>query len=109
MKEHETSRGETPNLECGGPTPPWMAEACLGWRAQPALRPLRGRARVRPRASKAASGGRTLHTGQTYSYRNASVGRNCDARLAGIIPKITPTKHDTPNATAIDTPEIGMY
>ncbi len=42
-----------------------------------------------------------------YSYLNASVGFNRDARFAGNMPNIKPTAHDTPNATTMDTVEIG--
>jgi len=42
-----------------------------------------------------------------YSYRRASVGLSCEARLAGSIPKITPTARETPNATKMDVTEIG--
>jgi hypothetical protein len=48
-----------------------------------------------------------IHTAKRHSYRKASVGLSCEARLAGSIPKITPTTNETPNATKTDVTEMG--
>ena len=40
-------------------------------------------------------------------YRKASVGLSCEARLAGSIPKTTPTATETPKATNTDVTEMG--
>jgi len=42
-----------------------------------------------------------------YSYRNASVGFNCEARFAGNNPNTTPTISDTPKATSTERYDIG--
>ena len=44
--------------------------------------------------------------GAPHSYLKASVGLSCEARLAGSIPKITPTATETPNAGTIEVWQI---
>ena len=41
-----------------------------------------------------------IRIARRHSYRKASVGLSCEARLAGSIPKITPTATETPKATS---------
>src|ERR1039458_1218495 len=48
------------------------------------------------------------HRNANYSYRSASVGCRCAARFAGSAPNTSPTRQETPNATAIATGEMGM-
>src|SRR5215469_859969 len=43
-----------------------------------------------------------------YSYLKLSTGSSCAARVAGSVPKITPTNDDTTIAMIADNPEIGM-
>ena len=43
-----------------------------------------------------------------HSYRSASVGFSRDARVAGNIPKTSPTAADTTNADTIDAVAIGI-
>jgi len=42
-----------------------------------------------------------------YSYRRLSTGSSWAARVAGTVPKITPTTEDTMIAMMADRPEIG--
>ena len=57
----------------------------------------------------------TLKHGQThrlyaefYSYRRLSTGSSCAARVAGTVPKRTPTTDETTIAIIAESPEIGM-
>src|SRR5579864_7554461 len=43
-----------------------------------------------------------------YSCRKLSTGSSCAARVAGNVPKMTPTSDDTTIAMIADSPEIGM-
>ncbi len=43
-----------------------------------------------------------------YSYLKLSTGSSFDARVAGTVPKIMPTKDETKIATIADKPEIGI-
>src|SRR4029077_5670738 len=43
-----------------------------------------------------------------YSYRRLSTGSSLAARVAGTVPKRTPTREDTTMATIADSPEMGM-
>jgi hypothetical protein len=42
-----------------------------------------------------------------YSYRRLSTGSSCEARPAGIVPKMIPTSDDTAIAMIADSPETG--
>ena len=46
--------------------------------------------------------------GFRYSYFNDWIGSNSAARVAGTVPKITPTSDATTSATIAERPEIGM-
>lgn len=49
-----------------------------------------------------------LFAGENYSYLRLSTGSNCAARVAGTVPKITPTIVETIIAIIADNPEIGI-
>jgi hypothetical protein len=44
----------------------------------------------------------------TYSCRKLSTGSSCEARVAGMVPKMIPTTDDTTMAMIADKPEMGM-